>query len=187
MKKIFTLIMCSVIISCGSQKTITQDNSKNKGEVLFDVPCSGPEYSNSKEFFRANSFGESTDHLSAKRKALTSARRELAAKVEVMVNSFNRDFMKDSEMNNISSIEEQYTSMTTETVKTKLSGINTICEQSAITADGKYKFYVAIELSGQELLGELNERLSNNDLLKISYDEEKYKVDFEKAMENYGK
>ena len=38
-----------------------------KGETEVSVPCSGPDYFTSKQYFRANSIGESQDQVTSKR------------------------------------------------------------------------------------------------------------------------
>jgi hypothetical protein len=51
------------------------------------------------------------------------------------------------------------------------------------TQQGTYKTYIAIELSADELVAKYNERLSQDERLKIDYDYEKFKETFEKEMD----
>ena len=51
------------------------------------------------------------------------------------------------------------------------------------TSQGTYKTYVAIELSADELVARYNERISQDERLKIDYDYEKFKETFEKEMD----
>ena len=67
------------------------------------------------------------------------------------------------------------------------TGINTICEKTTKTSDGKYKTYIAIELAGDELMTALNERLSKDAKLKIDYDYEQFKKTFEEEMDKLEK
>jgi len=62
-------------------------------------------------------------------------------------------------------------------------GIKTICEKLTKTSEGKYKTYIAIELSAQKLVAKFNERMMKDELLKIDYDYEKFKDTFEKEMD----
>ena len=54
------------------------------------------------------------------------------------------------------------------------------------TPEGKYKVYVAIELAGDELLQGIHNRVSKglkeNTKLRIDYDYEKFKKEFEAEM-----
>ena len=178
MKKLTVLFSVLFLISCGGAK----ETIKQSGEVLFSTPCSGPEFYKSKDYFRASNFGESSDHVIAKKKALSNARASLASSINTTIKTVVDNYLKASEFNNIEETEERYEALSREVVKQTLSGINTICEQSARTNEGKYKFYVAIELSAQDLVDKFNETLTKNETLKIDYDYEKFKMTFEEEM-----
>ena len=64
----------------------------------------------------------------------------------------------------------------------ELIGVKTICEKLTKTNEGKYKTYIAIELSAQKLVDKFHERLMKDDLLMIDYDYDKFKDTFEKEM-----
>ncbi len=65
--------------------------------------------------------------------------------------------------------------------------MRTICEkQVTVNATGNFKTYIAIELSAQDLLAAYNERLSNDERLRIDYDYEKFKETFEAEMNKLG-
>ena len=53
--------------------------------------------------------------------------------------------------------------------------------------DGKYKVYVAIELAGNEIMNAMNNRIANDDKLKVDYEYEKFKKVFDEEMENLAK
>jgi hypothetical protein len=61
--------------------------------------------------------------------------------------------------------------------------VKTICEKLVKTPEGRFKTYIAIELSADELVKAYNERLSQDERLKIDYDYEKFKETFEKEMD----
>jgi hypothetical protein len=71
-------------------------------------------------------------------------------------------------------------------VKEKLSGVRVICEKTMKTPEGKYRVHIAIELAGDELLQGINNRaskeLKDNTKLRIDYDYEKFKKEFEAEM-----
>lgn len=167
------------VIGCKGSK----DVAAPKGEVEIVVPCSGPDYFTSNKVFRSNSIGESMDQVTSKKKALTNARNELAASIQTTVNTVTDSYVNSREFNNQEELEEKFESLNREIVKQKLSGIRTICEKLVRTQEGRYKTYIAIELSADELVAEYNERLSSDERLKIDYDYEKFKDTFEKEME----
>lgn len=156
------------------------------GEVEVVVPCSGSEFFTNKQFFRANSIGESQDQVTSKKKALANARAELAASIQTTVKAVTDNYTNSREMNNREQVEERFEQLNREIVEQKLSGVRTLCEKLMKTSTGTYKTYIAIELSADELVASYNERLSKDERLRIDYDYEKFKETFEKEMEKIG-
>lgn len=178
---ILAALAITVMVSCKSKKEATP-----KGETEVVIPCSGADYFTTKQAFRANSSGESQDQNTAKKKALTNARNELAQAIQTTVKTVTDNYVNSREMNNREEIEERFESLNREVVDQTLSGIRTICEKNMLTQQGTYKSYVAIELSADELVTKYNERLSKDERLKIDYDYEKFKETFDKEMEKMG-
>jgi hypothetical protein len=167
------------IVGCkGSKKVVTP-----KGETEVAIPCSGSEFFTTKDAFRANSIGESQDQVTAKKKALTNARNELASAIQTTVKTVTDNYVNSREMNKKEELEQRFESLNREVVNQTLAGIRTICEKNMITQQGTYKSYVAIELSASDLVSKYNERLSKDERLKIDYDYEKFKKTFEDEMD----
>jgi hypothetical protein len=178
----FVLLAVVVAIGCKSKK-----EAPPKGETEVVVPCSGPDYFTTKEFFRANSIGESMDQVTSKKKALTNARNELAQAIQTTVKTVTDNYVNSSEMNNKEGVEERFESLNREVVDQTIAGIRTLCEKLMKTEQGTYKTYVAIELSASDLVSKYNEKLSQDDKLKIDYDYEKFKDTFNQEMEKMSK
>ena len=161
-------------------------NSSNQAIIENKVGhiglCSGPDFFSNKKYFRANSIGESLDQVVSKRKALSNARADLAASVKILVESVVDNYVKSSELNNLEQVEERFEGLNREVIKQELVGIKTICEKLTKTTQGKFKTYIAIELSAQKLVDKFHERIMKDDLLMIDYDYEKFKDTFEKEM-----
>jgi len=161
-------------------------NSKVKSastERKIEVLCSGDKYFSNNKFFRANAIGESMDQMTAKKKSMSNARAELASKVNTTVTAVIDNYVNSREFNNVEEVEERFESLTREVINQELSGTKVICEENTVTNEGKYKSYLAIELSGQDMLTKMHERLSTDDRLKIDYDYEKFKEEYEKEMQ----
>lgn len=172
------LIMLAGLVMIGCK-------SKEKsplGETEVVVPCSGSDFFTTNKFFRANSIGESQDQVTSKKKALTNARNELAQSIQTTVKTVTDNYVNSREMNNREEVEERFESLNREVVDQTLAGIRTLCEKLMKTQQGTYKTYVAIELSADELVASYNERLSQDERLKIDYDYEKFKETFEEEM-----
>jgi len=181
-----SLLLLVFALSCKSTKTYTTTDNPPlpEEEVAVVVPCSGSEYFTDDKVFRANSVGESIDLSVSKRKAMTNARSQLAASIQVTVKAVTDNYVNSSESNNKEQIEESFESLNREVVSQELKGIRKICERYFQTPEGKYKTYVAIELSAQELVTSYHTRLQNVQGLQIDYDYEKFKRTFEAEMLN---
>ena len=172
------IILTSGLSGCKGKK----ESAPPEGEVEVKVFCSGPEFFSDENYFRANAIGESLDQMTSKKKALSNAKAELASSINTLIKGTIDNYVNSRELNNKEEVAERFESLTREVINQRLSGVRTICEKQTKTADGKYKTYIAIELSGDELASQLNERLSKDERLKIDYDYEKFKKTFDEEM-----
>ena len=132
--------------------------------------------------------GESMDQATAKKKALANARAQMASDINTQIKGVIDNYVNSREMNNREEVAERFEGLTREVVDQKLTGVRTICEkQVTVNATGNFKTYIAIELSAQDLLAAYNERLSNDERLRIDYDYEKFKETFDAEMDKLGK
>jgi hypothetical protein len=167
-----------VFTGCKSKQKL----AKIPGEELIEVYCTGPEFFSNAEYFRASNMGESIDQATAKKKAMSNARADLASSIETTIKGVIDNYLKSSELNNVEEAEERYESLTREVIHQKLNGIQTICEKTTRTTEGKYKTYIALQLGGDDLFNAINERLGRDAQLKIDYDYEKFKETFNEEM-----
>ncbi len=181
---LMALMLLGGLSACKSKKKAAEAAAPPSGETEVKVLCSGPEYFTDNKVFRANALGESMDQATAKKKAMSNARADLAASINTQVKAVIDNYVNSREMNNKEEAAERYESLAREVVNQQLTGTKTICEKMMkVNATGNYKCYVAIELSAQDLLAAYNDRLSKDDKLKIDYDYEKFKETFDKEME----
>jgi hypothetical protein len=184
MKRIVNLSMvvvasaAALIAGCKSSKT-----KLPSGETEVTVPCSGPGFYTDNKVFRANSIGESMDLVTAKKKAMTNARNDLAQSIQTTVKTVTDNYTNSTSMDKKEQLEQKFESLNREVVDQTLQGIRTICEKPVQTKDGNYKYYIAIELSADDLVKQYNSRLAADDKLKVDYDYEKFKDTFNKEMD----
>jgi hypothetical protein len=172
----------SIMPGCKSSKQATKTTTvPDETEVVRY--CYGPEYQSDKEHFRASATGESMDQMMSEKKAVTEARAKLASQIETTVKTVTDNYGKSGEMNNKEELMKRYETLTREVVNQKLSGTIEVCNKQTKTKDGRYKTYVTIELGGNDVLSALNNRLSNDEMLKIDYNYEKFKKTFEEEMD----
>ena len=171
-------IAAAVIGGCKSSKP-----KMPAGETEVSIPCSGPGFYTDNKVFRANSIGESMDLVTAKKKAMVNARNDLAQSIQTTVKTVTDNYTNSTSMDKKEQLEQKFESLNREVVDQTLQGIKTICEKPVQTKDGNYKYYVAIELSADNLIQEYKNRLSADDKLKVDYDYEKFKDTFNKEMD----
>lgn len=166
------------VVSCKSKKNA----GPSADEVFVDIPCSGPDYFTDKKFFRSNAIGESLDQMTAKKKAMSNARAQLATDMSSTMKIVGDNYVKSSEFNNKEEVTETFQQNARTVVDQSLTGIRIICERQVKTTEGKYKTYIAIELSADKILSKYNERLSKDESLKADYNYEKFKDTFDEEM-----
>lgn len=174
------LAIAMIGTGCKKKKNITKAPA---GETPITEYCSGPDYFSNKDFFRASGLGESMDQATSKKKAMNNARADLAATLQVTINSVVDNYVNSREFNNKEEIEERFEGLTREIVKQNMVGVKTICSQPVKTEAGNYKYYVALELSGDDIVSKYHERISKDERLRIDYDYEKFKETFDAEME----
>ncbi len=179
------LVSAVVISGCKSKEKAA--SVKDQGETPIEVYCSGPEFQSNNEYFRANQVGESVDQATAKKKAMSNARADLASAIQTRVKAVIDNYVNSRELNNVEDAEERFESLSREVIDQKLTGVKTICEKTTKTSTGNYKTYIALELAGDELMNAMNARLSQDDKLKIDYDYEQFKKTFDAEMEKMAK
>ena len=161
----------------GKKKTIEPP----KGEVEIILPCS--EFKSDGEFFRAYSFGESTDANVAKKKASSNAKAELAGQISTTMKVVGDNYVKSSEFNNKEEVLERFEENARTVISEKLNGIKPICDRlTQTTSTGKYKYYIALELSGDEMVSDYYNSLTKNESIKVDYNYEKFKKTFDEEM-----
>ncbi len=187
MYKSINLLIASALIlslglsSCGSKKKAT--NVAAEEEQLVTFYCDGPEYRTDKKAFRANAIGESQDQMVARKKAMSNAKAALAGQIQTVIKGTTDNYVNSREFNNVEEVEERFETLTREVVNQQLNDVRTICQKHTRTKNGKYKTYLAIEMSTDALEEAINNRLSKDKRLKVDYDYEKYKETFDKEME----
>ena len=169
-----------LMIGCKGSPKPTSD----KGESEIVLHCSGPEYRSDKKNFRAYATGESSDLEIARKKASSNAKAALASQVETTVKSTTDNYVNSREFNNVEEIEERFESLNREVVNQQLNDVKVICEKLTNNSKtGKYKCYMAVEMNADAVQDAIEQRIKNDDRLKVDYDYEKFKETFEKEME----
>ncbi|RUT73515.1 LPP20 family lipoprotein [Ancylomarina longa] len=175
------ILLATGLNSCGSSEKIV--SNKAQGEELIEVYCTGPDYQSDKNHFRASAIGESLDQMVSKKKAGTNARAELATLIQSTVQGTIDNYVNSTELNNVEQVEERFEGLTREVINQQLNNIKVICEKQTRTGQNKYKTYIAIEMNADDLEEVLNQKISQDEKLKVDYDYNKFKETFETEMQ----
>lgn len=155
-----------------------------KDEEKVSIPCSGPEFWTDKKNFRSNGIGESMDRMTAKKKAMDNARAQMATDINATIQVVSDNYVKSTEVNNTEDLLEVFQQNARTVVEQQLVGVRTICEDMRQnTASKNYVYYVALELSADDLVSAYNERLSEDERLRADYNYEKFKETFDAEMD----
>lgn len=177
-----TVLLCGVVLlmaSCGASKRATSVSA----DVEVIVPCSGPEYFTSADYFRANAMGSSHSLEISSQKAMTAARTKLAAAIEATVKTVTDNYTSSYEENEKEEARGRFQSLTREVVNQKLNGIRVTCNKTMRSPDGQYKSYVAIELAGNEIESAITDGISSDSKLRTDFEYQKFREIFNEEME----
>lgn len=185
MKKFLTPSITIAVIALLSFNTACKSKKKAvdppKGEVEIVLPCS--EFKTDGDFFRAYSFGESQDMNVAKKKALSNAKSELAGMISTTMKVVGDNYVKSTEVNNKEEVLERFEENARTLINEKLSGVKPICDRvMQVSATGKYKYYIALELSGDDIVKDYYNSLTKTESILVDYNYEKFKKTFDEEM-----
>ena len=181
---VYTVLLLSLVMgftSCKSHKVVP------KGEEAIEIPCNGPEFFSKKGIIRATAMGESQDQMLAKKKAQANSREQLAATLNVTIKSVVDNYYSSRAISNAEQAKTRFEGLTRQVVDQQLSGVATICEKFTKTRQNTYKCYIAQELNGEEVLKGIQNRISSDEKLRLDFEYEKFKNEFNKEMDKLSK
>jgi hypothetical protein len=177
------LIVIAISTGCKSKQKIADKQPLPKGEVLVDNYCAGEkDFMSTKSYFRSSAVGESLDQMVSKKKAMSNVKAELAGLIQTTMKGVTDNYVKSSEANNVEGLEERFEGNTREVINQVLANVRVICEKQTKTQEGNYKTYVCVEVSADDIVKGVGNRLSADKELKIDYDYEKFKKTFDEEM-----
>jgi hypothetical protein len=168
------LVFVGLIVSCKSSKL-------PKGEQFIDDPCMKDGKSSS-DYFRANATGESMDQNTSYDLAYASCTERLASSMNQKIERMTDKYSEDNKVGNGEDFKQKFQNLSRTVVTQSLIGVSVTCNKTVKTQEGKYKTYLAVELSATDLLNKYHQAISKDEQLKLDYDYEKFKKEFEKEM-----
>jgi len=108
----------------------------------------------------------------------------LASQIETIVSSVSDNYRKTVELGADQVYEARFENLTRLVIDESKVGYRLICERNFTEkSSGKYIYYLTAEYSIADILESANNRISNDEVLKVDYDYEKFKEEFEKEMQ----
>lgn len=180
-KKLFWMaaaVCCmATMVACGS-------SSKTQGTQYFENPCSDCQSTNEK--ICAVAVRESMDQQMAKQMARSSALEELASKINVTVKAVIDDYYNSRSVNMNEETKRRFEGLSRQVIDQSVKGYRTACEKYSLSTKPNgaevYKCYYGVELGTDDVAKSLYKGLSNDDKLRLDYDYEKFKDEFNKQL-----
>lgn len=176
-----SLTLIGGLSSCKSkQKTIS--SKSEVGKILEDLPCEDQGRSD-KKFFRASSMATSSDLQLAKEKALLAAKQRLVTLINSNTKSVTDRYVNEREFTNASEFEGKFENLTREVADETLNNIVVTCEKASVLDDKKYRAFIAIEVSKEDIMNGIDRKLTKDQKLQVDYDKKKFEEIFNQEMD----
>ncbi|MBI5218180.1 MAG: hypothetical protein HY958_04545 [Bacteroidia bacterium] len=158
-----------------------KQSASGKGSHELVIPCA--EFGRGDDnYFRADASAESMNLQASREKAMLNAKNRLAGLIGSKIKAVNDRYMNETTVGKNQDYEEKFEGLTREVINQQLVGVKVTCEKPVQTADGKYQTFIALELKKEDLLKGLQDKITNNQKLKVDYDKMKYEKIFNDEM-----
>nr|WP_319401514.1 hypothetical protein [uncultured Carboxylicivirga sp.] len=177
---ILTLTLAASMVSCKSKEKVSTNSEV--GTILENMPCEDKGRSD-KNYFRASAMATSSDLSLAKEKALLNAKQRIVTLINSNTKSVTDRYVNEREFGDASEFESKFENLTREVADETISNIVVACEKASVLANGKYRGFVAIEVSKEEIMNGIDNKLSSNQKLQVDYDKKKFEEIFNQEMQ----
>lgn len=175
------LFVVTSIIGCKSKQKITKATSSTE----INVPFSENKYKTDKNFFRAVQSGTSPDMATAKKISMVNAKSELASSIQTTVKVVTDNYTNQRSIGNKQVFENKFEELSRQVTNQMLSNVVIIDEKLLKDENAKYTFWIAIEMSKDEVLNNLTDQISKEKKLQIDFDKYQYEKIFNQEMEKF--
>jgi hypothetical protein len=177
---LLTIVAVVGLNSCKSKEKVSTNSEV--GTILENMPCEDKGRSD-KNFFRASAMATSSDLSLAKEKALLNAKQRLVTLINSNTKSVTDRYVNEREFGDASEFEQKFENLTREVADETISNIVVACEKASVLDNGKYRGFVAIEVSKEDILNGISKKLSGNQKLQVDYDKAKFEEIFNQEMQ----
>ena len=179
---IVAIVVSAIVTGCMSPKPSVQS-----GSTEVSVPLSGKEYRSDKNYFRASQSGISPDLATAKKIALANARAELASNINSTIKSVTENYTNQRTVGDQQEFANKFEENARVVVNQVLSDVQIIGEKVFKEGNGKYTYYIAIEMNKESVLKGIIDHISKDDRLRLDFDKFQFKKVFDEEMGKFEK
>ena len=167
--------------SCKSTKSISETTSSEE----ITLPFSDSKYQTDKDYFRAIQSGLSPDLATAKKIALQNAKTELASNVQTIIKAVTDNYTNQRTVGNRMEFENKFEELSRQVTNQKLTNVRVMGEKTFQEKDGRYTYWVAIEMPKEELLNDISSEISKDEKMQLDFDKYQYEKILEQEMEKF--
>lgn len=149
------------------------------------IPFTDSKYQTNKDVFRATQSGRSPDLATAKKIALTNAKTELASNVQSIIKACTDNYTNQRTVGDKQEFENKFEELSRQVTNQQLSDVRMIGEKTFKEKDGKYTYWVAIEMPRDALLDQISESISKEAKLQLDFDKNQYEKIMQEEMEKF--
>jgi hypothetical protein len=176
---VMALCVSVATTGCKGAKSVQSDSTE------VSVPFSGKEFRTDKEYFRASQSGKSPDLATAKKIALQNAKAELAGNIQSLIKAVTENYTNQRTVGDKQEFENKFEENARTVVNQTLNDVKVIGEKVFKEKDGKYTYYMAIEMSKEPVINNVADRISKDAKLQLDFDKHQFQKVFDEEMEKF--
>ena len=187
-KMTYWVMMAAIIVSAAMFVTGCKSKklpSVQEGSVEMSVPLSGKEYRSDKDYFRATGNGVSRDLAAAKKIAQQNARVALATQISSTMKAVSENYIQDRQINNRDEFGSKFEEISRTVVNQTLNDVREMDEKVFQEKDGRYRYYVAIEMSKEPVIRNLNQGISKEAKMQQDFDQYRFRQILDDEMKKF--
>jgi Flp pilus assembly CpaF family ATPase len=121
----------------------------------------------------------------AKKIALQNAKTELAANIQSTIKAVTDNYTNQISVADKQEFENKFEELQRAVVNQELNDVHVIGEKVFKEKDGKYTYYIAIEMSKESIEHNIADRISKDAKLKLDFDKFQYQKIFDEEMKKF--
>jgi hypothetical protein len=157
----------------------------NKGDAQVVMPFTGKKYQTDKNHFRAVQSGTSPDLSTAKKMALMNAKTEMAGNIQTLIKAVTENYTNQRSIADKQEFENKFEENARAVVNQTLNNVVTVDEKVFKAKDGKYTYWIGIEMNKDGVVDGLYDRISKDRKLQLDFDKYRFQKIFDEEMQKY--